>query len=116
MGAWILASALSAQKPAIDLITSHQQYKHPEAIIDTGYAMNPPVADSLPVQVRSTPNQDLKGKAKKKRHRQIGPSLDSLFHNREAERRSRKESPEKTTSYRKKYNPLNIYLHIIALK
>ena len=116
MGAWILATALSAQKPAIDLITSNQQYKHPEAIIDTGYYVNPPVADSLLVQPRLTPKQDQKGKAKKKRHRQIGPSLDSLFQNRKAADRPKKESPEKITSYRKKYNPLNIYLHIIALK
>jgi hypothetical protein len=40
-GALQLATGLAAQKPAIDLISSHRQFKHPEAIIDTGYAGNP---------------------------------------------------------------------------
>jgi len=116
MAAGILASVLSAQKPAIDLITSNQQYKHPEAIIDTGYTMNPPVADSLMVKDRPARDHDLKGNIKKNRRRQIGPSLNSLFRNRESEEKSKKELPARIASHRKKYNPVYIILTIIALK
>jgi hypothetical protein len=116
MVAGILASALSAQKPAIDLITSNQQYKHPEAIMDTAYAVNPPVADSLMVQDRSARDHDLKENIKKNRRWQIGPSLDSLFQNRDSGKKSKKEVPARIASKRMKYNPLYIILTIIALK
>ena len=116
MGAWILASTLCAQKPAIDLITSNQQYRHPEAIIDTGFTVSPPAADSLLIQDRSAREHETKGKVRKNRHRQIGPSLDSLFQNRESQEKSKKETPEKHASFRKKYNPIYLILTIIALK
>ena len=115
MGAWILASTLCAQKPAIDLITSNQQYRHPEAIIDTGYSVNPPAADSLLIQDRSAREHETKGNIRKNRHRQIGPSLDSLFQNRGSEEKSKKESPKKIAFHRIKYSPLHIILTIIAL-
>ena len=116
MVAGLLTGALSAQKPTIDLITSNQQYRHPEAIIDTAYTVNPRVSDSLMVQDCSGRDHDLKGNNKKSRRRQIGPSLDSLFQNRESQEKSRKETPEKHASFRKKYNPIYLILTIIALK
>ena len=47
IGALILTNGLAAQKPAIDLISSHQQNRHPEAIIDTGYAANPLIREAI---------------------------------------------------------------------
>ena len=115
MVAGLLTGALSAQKPTIDLITSNQQYRHPEAIIDTAYTVNPRVSDSLMVQDCSGRDHDLKGNIKKNKRRQIGPSLDSLFQKRGSEEKSKKESPAKIAFHRIKYSPLHIILTIIAL-
>ena len=59
LGALILAAGLTAQKPTIDLITSHHQHKHPEAIIDTGFAVNPLVREPVLVQAPPVQNQNL---------------------------------------------------------
>ena len=78
-GFLILTTALAAQKPAIDLISSHQQNGHPEAIIDTSYATNPPVRDFFFTPTPPVSKQNPRAETEKKKRRQIGPSLDSLF-------------------------------------
>jgi hypothetical protein len=115
IGALILATGLAAQKPAIDLISSNQQYKHPEAIIDTGYAVNP--AARVPVLIQVPPSQNLKqiDESEKKKRRQIGPSLDSLFQKEDAGSTKREKPPMKISLYNRKYNPIRILIYITAL-
>jgi hypothetical protein len=115
-GFLILATGLLAQKPAIDLISSHQQYRHPEAIIDTGYAVNPLVRETVLIQTPPAENQKLKGKSEKKKRRQIGPSLDSLFQKKDSGNIKQKKSPVKISLFNRKYNPIKFLIYIIALK
>ena len=116
IGFLILATGLLAQKPAIDLISSHQQYRHPEAIIDTAYSVNPLVRDAVLVQTPLAENQKLKGKSEKKRRRQIGPSLDSLFQKKDTGTIKQEKSPVKISLFNRKYNPIKFLIYIIALK
>ena len=103
---------LQAQKRAIDLISSHHQYRHPEAIIDTGYAVTPPVGQAVFKDIYYVqPDRTIKKKKK-----QIGPSLDSLFQKEEEKAPSREKSPAKTTILFRKFNPLTILFKITALK
>ncbi len=115
-GALLLATGLFAQKPAIDLISSHHQYKHPEAVIDTGYAMNPLTRVPVLIKAPTPQNQNQATEAEKKTRRQIGPSFDSIFYKNETEDKSKEESPVKTSLFNRKYNPIKIFITIIALK
>jgi hypothetical protein len=115
-GALLLATGLFAQKPAIDLISSHHQYKHPEAVIDTGYAMKPLARVPVLIKAPTPQNQNLATEAEKKPRRQIGPSFDSFFYKNETEDKSKEKSPVKTSLFNRKYNPIKIFITIIALK
>ena len=116
MGALLLANGLVAQKPAIDLISSHQQYRHPEAIIDTGYAVNPPIREAVLIQVPPAHKKKLKNESGKKKRRQIGPSLDSIFQKEEPGTPTRENSPAKISLFNRKYNPIKFLIYITALK
>jgi len=115
-GFLLLTTGLTAQKPAIDLISSHQRYRHPEAIIDTGYAVNPLVREPTMFQVPPVQNQNLTGESGKKRSRQIGPSLDSIFQKKETGSTTRKKTPVQISLFNIKYNPIKIFIYITALK
>ena len=115
-GFLILATGLLAQKPAIDLISSHQQYRHPEAIIDTGYAVNPLVREAVLIQTPPAENQKLKGKSEKKKRRQIGPSLDSLFQKKDSGNIKQEKPPVKISLFNRKYNPIKFLIYITAFK
>ena len=115
-GFLILTTGLTAQKPAIDLISSHQQYRHPEAIIDTGYAVNPLVREPTLVQVPPAQNQDLTDESGKKKRRQIGPSFDSIFQKKKTERTMHEKPPVKISLFNRKYIPIKIFIYITALK
>ena len=109
-------TTVTAQKPAIDLISSHQQYRHPEAIIDTCFAI-----DSLaqePYFVKASPAQDQKyiEESPKKKRRQIGPSLDTILHKEEAMNKKHEKSKENISLFFGKFNPLKIFIYIIVLK
>jgi len=116
----ILASGLTAQKPAIDLISSHRQYRHPEAIIDTGYAVTPLFRDGF--LTPTAPDQNhykhpyQREETEKKKRRQIGPSFDSIFQKEETRAPSREKSPVDTSFSSKKFNPIRIIIYITALK
>ena len=114
----ILASGLTAQKPAIDLISSHRQYRHPEAIIDTGYAVTPLFRDGF--LTPTAPDQNHKSypreETEKKKRRQIGPSFDSIFQKEEKRIPSREESPVDTSFSKRKLYPIVIIFFITALK
>jgi hypothetical protein len=116
IGALILATGLKAQKPAIDLISSHQQNRHPEAIIDTGYAVNPPVREAILIKTPPVENKKMKGESEKKRRRQIGPSLDSLFQKKDKGNIKQEKQAVKTSLFNRKYNPIKFLIYIIALK
>ena len=112
----LLSTALMAQKPAIDLISSHHLYRHPEAIMDTAYTVNPPVRDAvLKQQPAAQEKKETKRPGKRKR-RQIGPSLDSLFQKEESKTSEREKSPEKNASAHKRWYPVQLLIFIIALK
>lgn len=115
-GLLILTTGLTAQKPAIDLISSHQQYRHPEAIIDTGYAGKSLVREPTLVQVPPAQNQNLTGESGKKKRRQIGPSLDSIFQKKKTGSTTQEKPPVKTSLFNRKYNPIKIFICITALK
>ncbi len=115
-GFLILTTGLTAQKPAIDLISSHQQYRHPEAIIDTGYAVNPLVRKPALVQVPTAQNQNLTDESGKKKRRQIGPSFDSIFQKKETESTMHEKPPVKISLFNRKYNPIRIFIYITAFK
>jgi len=112
----ILSTGLQAQKPAIDLISSHHQYRHPEAIIDTGYAVNPPVREAVLTQVSPAQNKSLAGESGKKKRRQIGPSFDSIFQKEEPRTPTREKVPSKNSSFNRRFNPIKILIYITALK
>jgi len=115
-GALLLATGLAAQKPAIDLISSHHQYKHPEAIIDTGYAVNPLARVPVLMEATTPQTQNKPKEAERKPRRQIGPSFDSIFFRTESEDSSKEKSPVKISLFNRKYNPVKIFISIIALK
>ena len=108
-------TGLMAQKPAIDLISSHHHYKHPEAIIDTGYTVNPPVREAVLNQPTPVQDQEAKARSEKKKRRQIGPSLDSLFQKEEIKTPPREKSPAKVKFFSRKFNPLKILIFITAI-
>ena len=112
----VLPTGLMAQKPAIDLISSHQQYKHPEAIIDTGYNVNPPLREAVLSQEPPVQDQELAKKSEKKKRRQIGPSIDSLFHKEESGDSVRKKAPAKISYFDRRFNPIKVLIYITALK
>ncbi len=112
----ITASGLAAQKPAIDLISSHRQYKHPEAIIDTGYSVTPLLRDGFLTPTPAVQNQNLRDVTEKKKRRQIGPSLDSIFQKEETKNPTREKSPTKISLYSRRFNPIKIIIYITALK
>jgi hypothetical protein len=116
IGVLILATGLAAQKPAIDLISSNQQYKHPEAIIDTGYAMNPTAGAPVLIQVPPAQNQKQIEESEKKKRRQIGPSLDSLFQKEDSGSTQQEETPVKISLFDKNFKLLRIFIYITALK
>jgi len=112
----IIPTGLMAQKPAIDLISSHHQYKHPEAIIDTGYSVNPPLREAVLTQKPPVQDQELVKKSGKKKRRQIGPSIDSLFHKEESRDSIREKSPAKISYFDRRFNPIKVLIYITALK
>lgn len=115
-GFLLLTTGVIAQKPAIDLISSHQQNRHPEAIIDTGKNVNPLVMEPDSLQLSPAQNQNLATESVKKRRRQIGPSLDSIFHKGENDRSKREKSTVNISLFFKKYYSLRIFIYITALK
>jgi hypothetical protein len=115
-GFLILATGLLAQKPAIDLISSHQQFRHPEAIIDTGFAANPLVREAILIKTPPAENKKLKGEPEKKRRRQIGPSLDSLFQKEDNDNIKQEKQPVKISFFNRKYNPIKFLIYITAFK
>jgi hypothetical protein len=111
-----LPTGLMAQKPAIDLISSHHHYRHPEAIIDTGYAVNPPLREAVLYQSSPEQNKELARESDKKKRRQIGPSLDSLFQKKDSKASEKEKSAVKISYYHKRLNPLKFIIYITALK
>jgi len=116
IGALILNTDLMAQKPVIDLISSQHQHKQPELVVDTGYAENPVEREAFVLKAPPSQNEKLIEDSEKKRRRQIGPSMDSLFQKKETESKSNEEAPVKATLLNKKYNPVKFFIYIIALK
>ena len=116
IGTLILAKGLAAQKPAIDLISSHQQNRHPEAIIDTAYSANPLIREAILIETPPAENKKLKGESEKKRRRQIGPSLDSLFQKEDNDNIKEEKQAVKISLFNRKYNPIKFLIYIIALK
>ena len=116
IGILILTKGLAAQKPAIDLISSHQQNRHPEAIIDTGYAANPLIREAILIKTPPVENKKLKDESEKKGRRQIGPSLDSLFQKKDKGNIKQEKQAVKTSLFNRKYNPIKFLIYIIALK
>ena len=114
---WLFASGLRAQKPAVDLISSNHPHRHPEAVADTAYVVNPPVRAGFLTPAPPVQNQksSLNNEDKKKR-RQFGPSLDSIFHKEESRTTSRESSPAKVSLFMKRFNPLRLIIFIIAVK
>lgn len=112
----VFSVGLMAQKPAIDLISTHHQYRHPEAIMDTGYTVNPSVRKAVLDYSSPAHEQKLKAESEKKKRRQIGPSLDSLFQNEESKTTAREKSPMKLSVVHHRYNPIKLLLYITALK
>ena len=111
-----MAKGLEAQKPAIDLISSHQQNRHPEAIIDTGYAANPSVRDGFLTPTPPVQKQNQRYETEKKKRRQIGPSLDSLFQKEDSEEIKQEKAPMKISLIYRKFNPIKFLIYITALK
>lgn len=111
-----LASGLAAQKPAIDLISSHRQYRHPEAIIDTGYAATPLLREGFLTPSPAVQSSYQRDEPEKKKRRQIGPSLDSLFQKEETKSPREEKSPVNNSLFSHRVNPIKIIIYITALK
>jgi hypothetical protein len=116
LGCFLLfVSGLAAQKPAIDLISSQHQHRHPEAIADTAYVVNPPVREGFLTPAPPVQNKKSSLREHKQKRRQIGPSLDSLFQKEEGRTSSREQSPAKSSMLKKRFHPLRLIIFIIAL-
>jgi len=115
VGVLLLTSELAAQKPTIDLITSHHLHRHPESMIDTAYAANPLVREPVPAQAPPVGNQTEATESDKKRRRQIGPSLDSLFQKKDSTSTVRQKTTVKISLLNKRFSPIKILIYIIAL-
>jgi len=116
-----MTALLEAQKPGIDLISSYQQNRHPEAIIDTGLTVNRPSHEQVEVVVTTVQNQPDDEKCEKKRRRQLGPSLDTILQkeeNRNEEKKSigKDNKTVKISLFNRKNNPLKILIYITAIK
>ena len=107
---------LMAQKPAIDLISSQHRYRHPEAIVDTGYAVNPPVRDAVLKQLPPAEDKKQEARPGKKKRRQIGPSLDSIFQKEENKSPAREESPANISLINRRFYPVIFLIFITAIK
>ena len=112
----LLASGLDAQKPAIDLISTHRQYRHPEAVIDTGYAEAPLFKEGFFTPTVPIQNSSLRKESEKKKRHQIGPSLDSIFQKEESKAPLKEESTTKISVFSRKMNPVKTIFFITALK
>ena len=115
-GFLLMSTGLLAQKPAIDLISSNHQYRHPESIIDTSYTVNPPVRDAVLKTIPPAQEQKKTSKTRRKKRRQIGPSLDSLLHNGESKSHTREKNQAKVSFFNKRLNPVKFIIYITALK
>jgi hypothetical protein len=115
-GFLVMSALLEAQKPGIDLISTYQQNRHPEAIIDTGYAMNPSAREPIEIVAPPVQNQQNDGKCEKKRHRQLGPSLDTIFQKEENKNVGKDKKPVRISLLHRKNNPLKILIYITAIK
>jgi hypothetical protein len=115
-GFLLLSTGLLAQKPAIDLISSHHQYSHPESFIDTSYMVNPPVREAVLKELPPAQERKKSSELKKKKRRQIGPSFNSLFHKEESKIPARDKTHAKISWLDKRVNPVKFFLYITALK
>jgi len=111
-----MTALLEAQKPGIDLISTYQQNRHPEAIIDTGIAVNATAREPVEVVVPPVQNQHNDGKYDKKKRRQLGPSLDSIFQKEENRNVGKDKKPVKISLFKRKHIPLKILIYITAIK
>jgi hypothetical protein len=111
---WI--STLSAQKPGIDLISSHQQNRHPEAIIDTCFTIDSMAHDPVTVKASPAQNQVLPVESAKKKRRQIGPSLDTIFQKEENANRKQSKSKKNSALNSRSTNLFRILIYITAFK
>jgi hypothetical protein len=114
-GFLILTTVLEAQKPAIDLISTYQQNRHPEAIVDTGFALKPLVRETIQVQAPPVQTRKLTDDSGKKRRHQIGPSLDSIFQKEDKRSNEKDKASVKISFFNRKYNPLKILIYITAI-
>jgi len=115
IGILVLATAMTAQKPNIDLIPSSYKALPTEAVIDTSQAL-----DSL---IRNTCNEDPGFQEQlssdvhvKKERRQIGPSVDSLFKRPESKKAVSENSAGKLSLYIRQFNPIRFFIRISAIK
>ena len=115
-GFLVISALLEAQKPGIDLISTYQQNRHPEAIIDTGIAVNSPTRESVEVVVPPVQNRHNDRKYDKKKHRQLGPSLDTIFQKEENRNIGKEKKPVKISLFNRKHIPLKILIYITAIK
>jgi hypothetical protein len=115
-GMLMTITILHGQKPTLRLLPSSHQYMHPEPRIDTSFTN-----DSLSKYIPSpTPKyfdiDTLKADPVKKVRRQIGPSFDSIFNKEETQRISRGIRSRSFPLHIKFLNPINLFIHITALK
>jgi hypothetical protein len=111
----MVATGLEGQKPAIDLISSHQQYRHPEAIIDTGRNVPPMFHEQDSFNVPPSQNEHRDMEAGQKSRRQVGPSLDSIFQKEKTKRDTDLEHHVKNTQIIRQYLFLKFFIYISAL-
>jgi hypothetical protein len=111
-----LATATSAQKPAIDLIPSSHQIMHPDASIDTSLVLDSLVRMKAYVQPPAKNTEKAPIENVKKVRRQIGPSMDSLFKRTEKKEMQSTRKAGSLSLYIRKFNPVKFFISITALK
>jgi len=111
----MIISMLTGQKPAIDLLPSSHQYKHPAAIVDTSSA-NDTLTGIIFLQRPQTIDTDtLKTETEKKNHFQFGLNLDSIFKNGEFRKIQKGKSSGLFPKQIKIINPIKLFIFITAL-
>jgi hypothetical protein len=112
----LITCRLAAQKPSIDLIPCSHQVLQTESMIDTSIATDSLLWQNGFSQPPAGQEENTSREKINKEPRRIGPSMDSLF--RKSENRNAKTT--KTTGnislYLRKFNPVKVFISIIALK
>jgi len=116
VGLSLITHGLAAQKPSIGLIPSSRQVLQTEAMNDTSVAPDSLLRQNIFSQPPTGQEENTSREKINKDHRRIGPSMDSLFRKSENKNAKNNKTTGSISLYIRKFNPVKVFISIIALK